>query len=79
MPTTPGKDAIHLLWGDLQLPCDLDGGRTMPDLLLQAAGVLILSALAPLAFARPRAWLLQAIGSGTRDRTSARDGWAGSE
>ena len=49
------------------------------DLLLQATGVLILSALAPLAFARPRAWLLQAIGSGTRDRTSARDGWAGSE
>jgi uncharacterized membrane protein YdjX (TVP38/TMEM64 family) len=49
------------------------------DLLLQATGVLMLSALVPLAFARPRAWLLQAIRSGPRDRRSPRDRWAGSE
>jgi uncharacterized membrane protein YdjX (TVP38/TMEM64 family) len=49
------------------------------DLLLRATGVLILSALAPLAFARPRAWLLQAIGSGARDRAPSGGDWAGSE
>lgn len=49
------------------------------DLLLQATGVLISSALVPLAFARPRAWLLQAIRSERRDRTSRGDDWAGSE
>ena len=43
------------------------------DLLLQAAGLLILSALVPLAFARPRAWLLQAIRSGSKDRTTPGD------
>ena len=49
------------------------------DLLLQATGVLILSALVPLAFARPRAWLLQAIRSGPGGRSSPGGGWAGSE
>jgi uncharacterized membrane protein YdjX (TVP38/TMEM64 family) len=49
------------------------------DLLLRAAGVLILSALVPLAFARPRAWLLQAIRSGSKDRTSPGEERADSE
>jgi uncharacterized membrane protein YdjX (TVP38/TMEM64 family) len=49
------------------------------DLLLRATGVLILSALVPLAFARPRAWLLQAIRSGSGDRASPGSGWADSE
>jgi uncharacterized membrane protein YdjX (TVP38/TMEM64 family) len=49
------------------------------DLLLRAAGVLILSALVPLAFARPRAWLLQAIRSGPKGRTSPGDECADAE
>ena len=49
------------------------------DLLLRAAGVLILSALAPLAFARPRAWLLQAIRSAPKGRTSPQDECADAE
>jgi len=34
--------------------------------LLQAAAVLLLAVLLPLAFPRPRAWLLQALGNGRR-------------
>ncbi len=49
------------------------------DPLLRATGVLILSALVPLAFARPRAWLLQAIRGRPGGRSSPGDGWAGSE
>lgn len=40
------------------------------DLLLRATGVLLLSALVPLAFPRPRAWLLHALNGGGQDRVA---------